>query len=115
MATYRATRSMNFGTSVDDPVGIRVHEGEEFDGDITSKSTLTRLLDKGHIVPSGGSSTESETSEPEPSSDGDSTLDEVTYPYHEGSGWYLLSNGEKVRGRSAAEEAQDALDENEEE
>lgn len=32
------------------------------------------------------------------------------FPAHEGGGWYLLSNGEKVQGRDHAERAQQALD-----
>ncbi len=32
-----------------------------------------------------------------------------TYPIHAGGGWYTLSNGEKVQGKEAAEEAEAAL------
>lgn len=31
------------------------------------------------------------------------------YPIHEGAGWYLLSNGEKVRGKDNALEAEEEL------
>jgi len=32
------------------------------------------------------------------------------YPIHEGAGWYLLSNGEKVRGKEKAMKAQKELE-----
>lgn len=32
------------------------------------------------------------------------------YPIEKGAGWYLLSNGEKVRGKKNAKEAQKELD-----
>ncbi len=31
------------------------------------------------------------------------------YPTHEGAGWYLLSNGEKVRGKTKAIKAENEL------
>ncbi len=45
------------------------------------------------------------------SDDSDDSADEPTsFPHHTGAGWYLLSNGEKVRGKDEAHEAQDAID-----
>ena len=38
----------------------------------------------------------------------------VTYPLHEGAGWYQLSNGEKVRGKDDATAAEAALGEKDE-
>jgi len=49
--------------------------------------------------------------EPEnPNVDKDAPVEEgVTYPLHEGAGWYQLSNGEKVRGKDDATAAEAAL------
>lgn len=35
---------------------------------------------------------------------------EPEFPKHTGGGWFELSNGERVQGRDAADEAQAALD-----
>lgn len=34
----------------------------------------------------------------------------MTYPRHTGGGWYTLSNGERVRGKDAATQAEAQLD-----
>ena len=36
--------------------------------------------------------------------------EEQSYPVHQGGGWYLLSNGERVQGKDNAFEQQEALD-----
>lgn len=36
--------------------------------------------------------------------------DDVEYPYHKGGGYWLLSNGETVKGKEEAQEAQSELD-----
>lgn len=38
---------------------------------------------------------------------------DLTYPYPTGSGWFVLSNGDKVRGQESADKAEAALHEGE--
>lgn len=38
-------------------------------------------------------------------------VDRMTFPHHTGGAYYELSNGEKVKGKEAAEEAEKALKE----
>lgn len=54
---------------------------------------------------------EATTSTPEPSEGPTGTLPGGEHPIHTGSGWYTLSNGETVRGKDAAEQAEAALHE----
>lgn len=44
-----------------------------------------------------------------PDEDGPRDEDDAPYPRAQAGGWYLLSNGEKIRGKDAAEAAEEAL------
>jgi hypothetical protein len=43
-----------------------------------------------------------------------SPVEDLSYPVHEGAGWYQLSNGEKVRGKEDATAAEAALGDDDE-
>ncbi len=46
---------------------------------------------------------------PEENIDEETPEESVSYPYHEGAGWYRLSNGSKIRGERHAIQAQSEL------
>lgn len=68
-----------------------------------SDERIQELQEKGYI---GGGVSDSQAPD-------NPNEEEVEYPLHKGGGNYILSNGESVRGKDAAIEAEEALKEGE--
>lgn len=56
---------------------------------------------------------EADTAESDPAADNEfeALPDDAEFPYHYGGGNYFLSDGSKIRGKKAAEQAQESLNE----
>lgn len=67
------------------------------------------LVDAGFAKPEPEPEVEVEVEVATEATEATEGLPDGEYPAHQGAGWYLLSNGEKVRGEDEANEAQAAL------